>query len=81
MFCIYLKEVDVQCKGSAKGFKQTEVFITSPDVIGTCTNQSKKEKHSEVQARVVTKRAIFLISCLSETLYSCQEEKESLCLG
>lgn len=80
MFCIYLKEVDVQCKGSAKGFKQTEVFITSPDVIGTCTNQSKKEKHSEVQARVVTKRAIFLISCPSETLYSCQEEKESLCL-
>lgn len=81
MFCIYLKEVDVQCKGSAKGFKQTEVFITSPDVIGICTNQSKKEKHSEVQARVVTKRAIFLISCPSETLYSCQEEKESLCLG
>lgn len=81
MFCIYLKKVDVQCKGSTKGFKQTEAFITSLDVIGTCTNQSKKEKLSEVQARVAAKSAIFLISCPSETLYSCQEEKESLRLG
>lgn len=77
MFCIYLKKVDVQSKGSVRGFKQTEMFITSPDVIGTCTNHSKKEKNSEVQAKVVTKRAFFKISYPSETLYSCYEEKES----
>lgn len=49
--------MDVQCKGSAKGFKQTEVFVTSPDVIDT--SQSKNEKTSQVQARVVAKRAFF----------------------
>lgn len=51
--------MDVQCKGNAEGFKRTEVLITSLDVIGACTSRSKKEKNSQVQARVVAKEHFF----------------------
>lgn len=81
MFCIYLKEMDIQCKGSANGVKQTQVFVTSPDVIGTCTSQSEKEKTSQVQARVAAKRAFFKMSHPSENLYSCREGKPLPLLG
>lgn len=62
MFSIYLKEMDSQCKGSAKGFKQTEMLVASPDVTGTCTSQSKKEKKFTSLSKGYCKKGIFFFN-------------------